>query len=289
MRGLSIGPLRTALRALRLDSAMADAVHGPHHGRRPGHAHAVGRCPRCCTRLRQAHGRVGHRRRAGRGRERGRVRRRGPATAWPTGCPRASSVEQHEGEGTGAAVLAARDAVERGAASWSSPATTRWSRPSQIAGLLAEHARSDAAATLLTTEELDPAGYGRIVRDGDGVVERIVETKDTEGVPGRGARRSARSTSAPTSSRRRRCSTALDARRADRTASSTSPAPSRCSSDGGQIVTRTRPTTPPARMGVNDRAGLMEAEELAQRRILEEHARAGVTFLPRAPPASRPA
>ncbi len=31
--------------------------------------------------------------------------------------------------------------------------------------------------------------------------------------------------------------------------------------------------------GVNDRAGLMEAEELAQRRILEEHARAGVTFL----------
>ena len=30
---------------------------------------------------------------------------------------------------------------------------------------------------------------------------------------------------------------------------------------------------------MNDRAGLMEAEELAQRHILEEHARAGVTFL----------
>ena len=25
------------------------ALHGPHHGRRPGHAHAVRRCPRCCT------------------------------------------------------------------------------------------------------------------------------------------------------------------------------------------------------------------------------------------------
>src|SRR5256885_466899 len=38
------------------------------------------------------------------------------------------------------------------------------------------------AATLLTTEEIDPTGYGRIVRGADGSVERIVETKHTEGV-----------------------------------------------------------------------------------------------------------
>ena len=44
------------------------------------------------------------------------------------------------------------------------------------------HAREQAAATLLTTEELDPAGYGRIVRASDGSVERIVETKHTEGL-----------------------------------------------------------------------------------------------------------
>ena len=34
-----------------------------------------------------------------------------------------------------------------------------------------------------------------------------------------------------------------------------------------------------AALGVNDRAGLMAAEEAAQRRLLEQHARAGVTFL----------
>ena len=52
-----------------------------------------------------------------------------------------------------------------------------------IGELVATHVREQgAAATLLTTEKLDPAGYGRIVRAADGAVERIVETKDTEGV-----------------------------------------------------------------------------------------------------------
>ena len=35
---------------------------------------------------------------------------------------------------------------------------------------------------MLTTDQLDPAGYGRIVRDGSGHVDRIVETKYTEGL-----------------------------------------------------------------------------------------------------------
>ena len=34
-----------------------------------------------------------------------------------------------------------------------------------------------------------------------------------------------------------------------------------------------------AAIGVNDRAGLMVAEEAAQRRIIEGHAKRGVTFL----------
>jgi bifunctional UDP-N-acetylglucosamine pyrophosphorylase/glucosamine-1-phosphate N-acetyltransferase len=48
--------------------------------------------------------------------------------------------------------------------------------------------------------------------------------------------------------------------------------------DGAQIVT-CKTDDLDISHGVNDRAGLMEAEELAQRRILEDHARAGVTFL----------
>jgi len=47
-----------------------------------------------------------------------------------------------------------------------------------LTGLLAAHRAAGAAATLLTAEHPDPAGFGRVVRDpGTGAVQRIVETK----------------------------------------------------------------------------------------------------------------
>lgn len=47
-----------------------------------------------------------------------------------------------------------------------------------IATLLAEHAATDAKATVLTARMADPTGYGRIVRAEDGSVVGIVEHKD---------------------------------------------------------------------------------------------------------------
>jgi bifunctional UDP-N-acetylglucosamine pyrophosphorylase/glucosamine-1-phosphate N-acetyltransferase len=47
-----------------------------------------------------------------------------------------------------------------------------------LAGLIAEHRTRRAAATVLTARVPDPAGYGRIVRDADGLVSAIVEHKD---------------------------------------------------------------------------------------------------------------
>jgi UDP-N-acetylglucosamine diphosphorylase/glucosamine-1-phosphate N-acetyltransferase len=44
--------------------------------------------------------------------------------------------------------------------------------------LLDHHRGSGAALTILTTSVDDPTGYGRIVRDGQGAVARIVEHKD---------------------------------------------------------------------------------------------------------------
>src|ERR1700709_2059500 len=92
-------------------------------------------------------------------------------------------VEQTEGEGTGAAVLAAREALEGSdrviVLSGDVPLTSA----ELIAGLLEEHEREGAAATLLTTDKIDPTAMGRIVRGADGLVERIVETKETDGVP----------------------------------------------------------------------------------------------------------
>src|SRR5918992_74810 len=68
--------------------------------------------------------------------------------------------EQREGEGTGAAVLAARDVVDDG----------------PVVVLSGDQ-------PLVSPDGLDPAGYGRIVRDIEGNFERIVETKYIEGVP----------------------------------------------------------------------------------------------------------
>ncbi|MUV38021.1 UDP-N-acetylglucosamine diphosphorylase [Lentibacillus sp. JNUCC-1] len=44
--------------------------------------------------------------------------------------------------------------------------------------LIEFHERNEAKATVLTTNVSEPTGYGRIVRDADGHVERIVEHKD---------------------------------------------------------------------------------------------------------------
>ena len=51
-------------------------------------------------------------------------------------------------------------------------------RADTLAVLATEHRLADAAATLITAELDDPTGYGRIVRDARGAVERIVEQTD---------------------------------------------------------------------------------------------------------------
>jgi bifunctional UDP-N-acetylglucosamine pyrophosphorylase/glucosamine-1-phosphate N-acetyltransferase len=47
-----------------------------------------------------------------------------------------------------------------------------------LAALMTEHTASGAAVTLVTTELADPTGYGRVVRETDGTVTRIVEQAD---------------------------------------------------------------------------------------------------------------
>ena len=53
-------------------------------------------------------------------------------------------------------------------------------RAETLAQLATEHRRADAAASLLTARVHDPTGYGRIVRDAQGRVDRIVEQGDAD-------------------------------------------------------------------------------------------------------------
>jgi bifunctional UDP-N-acetylglucosamine pyrophosphorylase / glucosamine-1-phosphate N-acetyltransferase len=49
-----------------------------------------------------------------------------------------------------------------------------------LAALLLEHRRYNAAATVLTAEVPDPTGYGRILRDTEGMIIGIVEHRDAD-------------------------------------------------------------------------------------------------------------
>ena len=190
--------------------------------------------------------------------------------------PGVEAVEQHEGEGTAAAVLAARGAVDEGPVvvlSGDHPLVTA----EQIAGLRAARHAQDAAAAILTTDRLDPTGYGRIVRDAGGRFERIVETKYVDGVPSEIlAIREINLGSYVFEAGE--LFSALDAvQPTDGELYLTGAFPLILARGGGIAI---HPTDDPAvALGVNDRAGLMEVEAVAQRRIIEAHARAGVTFL----------
>jgi bifunctional UDP-N-acetylglucosamine pyrophosphorylase/glucosamine-1-phosphate N-acetyltransferase len=58
------------------------------------------------------------------------------------------------------------------------PGDTPLLRPETLASLVTDHRLSGAACTVLTAHLPDPTGYGRIMRDRDGRVRRIVEHRD---------------------------------------------------------------------------------------------------------------
>ncbi|PZS20792.1 MAG: hypothetical protein DLM54_05370 [Acidimicrobiales bacterium] len=58
------------------------------------------------------------------------------------------------------------------------PGDTPLLRPATLAGLVRVHQGCDAAATLLSARLQNPSGYGRVVRNRDGQVARVVEEGD---------------------------------------------------------------------------------------------------------------
>ena len=80
--------------------------------------------------------------------------------------------------GTGHAVLAAADQILPGPLLVLPGDTPLGDRRGCCMPLVREHSDSGATATVLTMELDDPTGYGRVVRDADGSVLRIVEHRD---------------------------------------------------------------------------------------------------------------
>jgi len=186
------------------------------------------------------------------------------------------SVEQTSGEGTGSAVLAARDRLEPQSTVLILSGDHPLLSASLITELIAAHELADAAATMLTTEGLDPAGYGRVVRAVDGSVERIVETKTTEGVPAQELAIREINLGAYAFAAGDLLGTLDSVGVTDGERYLTAVFPILI--DGGRRVIAHRTTDVLSAIGVNTRADLIEVERHARRRLIEAHALAGVSF-----------
>jgi bifunctional UDP-N-acetylglucosamine pyrophosphorylase / glucosamine-1-phosphate N-acetyltransferase len=88
----------------------------------------------------------------------------------------AQTILQQPQRGTGHALQLAGRAIRKSAKlAIVVPGDAPLLRTATLAALLDAHRRGEAAATILTAELADPAGYGRIVRDSEGRVQAIVE------------------------------------------------------------------------------------------------------------------
>jgi len=148
--------------------------------------------------------------------------------------------------------------------------------PALIRELRAEHRKSKALCTVLTAVADDPTGYGRIVRDADGRLERIVEHRDA--TPGERAIREINSGNYVF-----RCPEIFEAL-----------AKVRSNNDQGEyyltdvieLFAETERGVASVRaddfddvMGINSRAELAAAATIMNARVLEHHMRAGVTIV----------
>ena len=167
----------------RMKSATAE---GPARAVRPQHARARAR------RRARPRARTAHRRRRPRPRP-------GRARISPRSSPDALPVAQEEQNGTGHAVRMRPGGRRRDRrhGPGDSTATRRCCAATTLAALLATHEREGNAVTVLTADVPDPTGYGRMIRAGDGAVQR---DRRGEGRRPRSSARSPRSTSGSTPS-----------------------------------------------------------------------------------------
>jgi bifunctional UDP-N-acetylglucosamine pyrophosphorylase/glucosamine-1-phosphate N-acetyltransferase len=151
--------------------------------------------------------------------------------------------------------------------------------PEAIRSLVEAHERSVAAATIGTVTLDDASGYGRVVRDANGMVQRVVETK----TPGDATEAELRI---------REVNTGLFAFDGDALLAALDEVqPQNAQAelylpdvllvlrDRGRTVIAHGLADPSQMLGINDRVALADVTALAQRRIHERHMLAGVTIV----------
>ncbi|HEU4393209.1 MAG TPA: bifunctional UDP-N-acetylglucosamine diphosphorylase/glucosamine-1-phosphate N-acetyltransferase GlmU [Solirubrobacterales bacterium] len=189
------------------------------------------------------------------------------------------TVEQPEADGTGGAVRAALPLVEASETVLVLSGDVPLISTATIADLLAAHAGSPAAATMLTIELDDPGAYGRVVRTAAGEVERVVEAKAAGDADA--AQLAIREINAGTYAFDAAPLAAALAAISNDNAQGEYYLPDVFPAlrEAGHSVAAHLADDPAVTMGVNNRVDLATVESEARRRLLEGHMLAGVTVV----------
>jgi bifunctional UDP-N-acetylglucosamine pyrophosphorylase/glucosamine-1-phosphate N-acetyltransferase len=156
------------------------------------------------------------------------------------------------------------------------PGDTPLIRPETIARLVDEHRYSGAACTVLTARISDPTGYGRVERDNDDRVRRIVEHSDAD----EGQLAIDEINTAVYVFRRSLLAPALRRLTPDNAQGELYVTDVvEVLADAGHLVVGVEVEDPDETHGVNDRVQLASAEAELRRRINDQWLRAGVTIV----------
>ncbi|WP_343363577.1 bifunctional UDP-N-acetylglucosamine diphosphorylase/glucosamine-1-phosphate N-acetyltransferase GlmU [Listeria seeligeri] len=186
-------------------------------------------------------------------------------------------VKQEEQLGTAHAVLQAKAALaERDGVTLVVCGDTPLIEASTMEALLKYHHEKRAKATILTTVIEDPTGYGRIIRDDLGIVEKIVEHKDaTE----KEQRISEINTGTYCFDNKALFEALEKVSNNNVQGEYYLPDVIKILKDSDEVVAAYRMESFEESLGVNDRIALAEASKLMQCRINENHMRNGVTLV----------
>lgn len=186
---------------------------------------------------------------------------------------------QQEARGTADAVAAAAAEIDRDAPVIVLNGDVPLMTGESLRALAGAHVEHDAAATMLTMVLPDPTGYGRVVRNADGAVERVVETKK----PGDATPAELEIHEVNAGVYAFAGGQLLDALREVRADNAQGelylPDVLPILRSRGRVVRAHIVDDPGLALGVNDRGDLAKVRTEAQRRILIAHMAAGVTIV----------
>ncbi|MGI8729700.1 MAG: bifunctional UDP-N-acetylglucosamine diphosphorylase/glucosamine-1-phosphate N-acetyltransferase GlmU [Solirubrobacteraceae bacterium] len=190
-----------------------------------------------------------------------------------------ATVVQPQPDGTGGAVQAATGQIADQATVVVLPGDAPLITGEAIGALVRAHAEGNAAATMATMVLDDPTGYGRVVRDAAGAVERVVETKTGgDATPEQLAIHEVNSSIFAFDGAALK--QALGELRPDNIQQELYlPDVLPAMRAAGHGVSAHRLQDLRLALGVNDRVQLQEVRAIAQRRIHDAHGRAGVTII----------